>query len=46
MVAEGVSLLSTKQSEWSAKIRKEGIESVSKELTSLAAQPIRLEGSK
>ncbi len=46
MVAEGVSLLSTKQSEWSAKIRKDGIDSVSKELTSLAAQPIRLEGSK
>lgn len=46
MVAEGVSLLSTKQSEWNGKIRKEGISSVSKELTSLAKQPIRLEGSK
>ena len=46
MVAEGVSLLSTKQSEWNGKIRKEGIRSVSKELTSLAKQPIRLEGSK
>ncbi len=46
MVAEGVSLLSTKQSEWNGKIRKEGISSVSKELVSLAQQPIRLEGSK
>ena len=46
MVAEGVSLLSTKQSEWNGKIRKEGIGSVSKELASLAKQPIRLEGSK
>ncbi|CED72345.1 toluene tolerance protein [Aliivibrio wodanis] len=46
MVAEGVSLLSTKQSEWNGKIRKEGISSVSKELTTLAKQAIRLEGSK
>lgn len=46
MVAEGVSLLSSKQSEWNGKIRKEGISSVSKELASLAKQPIRLEGSK
>lgn len=46
MVAEGVSLLSTKQSEWNGKIRKEGISSVSSELRSLAKQPIRLEGNK
>ena len=46
MVAEGVSLLSTKQSEWNGRIRKEGISSVSKELASLAKQSIRLEGSK
>ena len=46
MVAEGVSLLSTKQSEWNGKIRKEGISLVSKELSNLAKQPIRLEGSK
>ncbi|ACH66751.1 phospholipid-binding protein MlaC [Aliivibrio fischeri] len=46
MVAEGVSLLSTKQSEWNGKIRKEGISSVSAELRSLAKQPIRLEGNK
>ncbi|MUJ19304.1 phospholipid-binding protein MlaC [Aliivibrio fischeri] len=46
MVAEGVSLLSTKQSEWNGKIRKEGISSVSAELRFLAKQPIRLEGNK
>lgn len=46
MVAEGVSLLSTKQSEWNSKIRTEGIEAVSKELHRLALNPIRLEGAK
>lgn len=46
MVAEGVSLLSTKQSEWNSKIRKEGIDAVSKELHRLALNPIRLEGDK
>ncbi len=43
MIAEGVSLLSSKQSEWSAKLRQDGILSVAKELESLAAQPIRFE---
>lgn len=43
MIAEGISLLSSKQSEWNGKIRQEGILSVAKELESLAAQPIRFE---
>ncbi len=43
MIAEGVSLLSSKQSEWSGKLRQDGILSVAKELESLAAQPIRFE---
>ncbi|SDH30959.1 phospholipid transport system substrate-binding protein [Vibrio xiamenensis] len=43
MIAEGVSLLSSKQSEWSSKLRQDGILSVAKELESLAAQPIRFE---
>lgn len=43
MVAEGISLLSSKQSEWNGKIRQEGILSVAKELESLAQQPIRFE---
>ncbi|WP_390232896.1 ABC transporter substrate-binding protein [Vibrio sp. F74] len=44
IVAEGVSLLSSKQSEWGSKIRKEGIPSVSQELMVLSARPIRFEG--
>lgn len=40
MVAEGISLLSSKRSEWEGKIRQEGIVNVAKELESLAKQPI------
>ncbi|MEZ8103139.1 phospholipid-binding protein MlaC [Vibrio bivalvicida] len=43
MIAEGISLLSSKQSEWSAKLRQEGILSVAQELEGLAKQPIRIE---
>ncbi len=46
MIAEGISMLSSKQSEWNGKIRKDGIPAVSKELNRLAAQPIRFEGEK
>lgn len=45
MIAEGISLLSSKQSEWSSKIRTDGIMSVAKELQILAEQPIRFEGN-
>ena len=43
MIAEGISLLSSKQSEWSGKLRQEGILSVAKQFDDLAAQPIRFE---
>ncbi|MFA0414393.1 ABC transporter substrate-binding protein [Vibrio renipiscarius] len=43
MIAEGISLLSSKQSEWNSKLRQDGILSVAKELDTLAAQPIRFE---
>ncbi|EJO9868000.1 TPA: ABC transporter substrate-binding protein [Vibrio vulnificus] len=43
MVAEGVSLLSSKQSEWNGKIRQDGILAVANELEALAKQPIRFE---
>ncbi|MFB9216755.1 phospholipid-binding protein MlaC [Vibrio sinaloensis] len=43
MIAEGISLLSSKQSEWSGKLRQEGILAVAKELEQLAQQPIRFE---
>lgn len=46
MIAEGISLLSSKQSEWSGKIRQEGILAVAKELEQLANQPIRFESQK
>lgn len=43
MIAEGISLLSSKQSEWNGKLRQEGILTVAKELEGLAQQPIRFE---
>ena len=43
MIAEGISLLSSKQSEWSSKLRQEGILAVANDLEQLAKQPIRLE---
>ncbi|OLQ85268.1 toluene tolerance protein [Vibrio ponticus] len=43
MIAEGISLLSSKQSEWNGKLRQEGILAVAKDLENLAAQPIRFE---
>ncbi|NMT03767.1 toluene tolerance protein, partial [Vibrio parahaemolyticus] len=46
MIAEGISLLSSKQSEWNSKIRQEGILSVAKDLEKLAAEPIRFEAKK
>lgn len=44
MIAEGISLLSSKQSEWNGQIRNEGIPYVAKELSRLSRQPIRIEG--
>ncbi|CAH1525190.1 intermembrane phospholipid transport system -periplasmic binding protein [Vibrio owensii] len=46
MVAEGISLLSSKQSEWNTQIRQDGILAVAKDLEKLAAQPIRFEAAK
>ncbi|NOH97111.1 phospholipid-binding protein MlaC [Vibrio sp. 99-70-13A1] len=46
MIAEGISLLSSKQSEWNSKIRQQGIVSVAEDLDRLAKQPIRFEGVK
>ncbi len=46
MVAEGISLLSSKQSEWNSKIRQDGIPAVTKELAQLAQKDIVFEGKK
>ena len=43
MVAEGISLLSSKQAEWNSTIRQKGILVAAKDLEKLAAQPIRFE---
>ncbi len=43
MIAEGISLLSSKQSEWNGKLRQEGISAVAKDLKELAAKPIQFE---
>ncbi|WP_299019275.1 phospholipid-binding protein MlaC [uncultured Photobacterium sp.] len=43
MVAEGVSMISTKQSEWSGQLRTDGVEAVTVNLKELAAKPIRRE---
>ena len=43
MIAEGISLLSSKQSEWSTKLRQEGIAAVADELDTLSKQAIRFE---
>lgn len=43
MIAEGISLLSSKQSEWNGKLRQDGVLAVAADLERLAAQPIRFE---
>ncbi len=43
MVAEGVSMISTKQSEWSGELRTKGIDVVTQNLRDLAAKPIQIE---
>ncbi|PQJ67952.1 phospholipid-binding protein MlaC [Photobacterium angustum] len=43
MVAEGVSMISTKQSEWSGELRTKGIDAVTQNLRDLAAKPIQIE---
>lgn len=43
IIAEGISFLTSKQSEWNGKIRQDGILAVAKELQDLSKQPIRFE---
>ncbi|CAH0532507.1 Intermembrane phospholipid transport system binding protein MlaC [Vibrio stylophorae] len=44
MVAEGISMVQTKQSEWRDPLKNKGIEAVTQELQRLGRQPIRLDG--
>lgn len=43
MVAEGVSMIATKQSEWSGQLRTKGVDAVTANIRELAAKPIRRE---
>lgn len=43
MIAEGVSMISTKQSEWSAILRQNGINALTTQLNNLAKAPIKIE---
>ena len=42
MVAEGISMITTKQNEWSDILRKKGIDGLTEQLKSYANQPITL----
>ncbi len=46
MIAEGISMLSSKRSEWSGKINNDGILAVANELKDLSQQPITIEKKK
>jgi len=43
MIAEGVSMITTKQNEWASTLRQTGIEGLTKQLQAAAAQPITLD---
>jgi phospholipid transport system substrate-binding protein len=43
MIAEGVSMISTKQNEWASILRQQGIDGLTKQLLSAAEQPITLD---
>ncbi|MCW2475525.1 MULTISPECIES: phospholipid-binding protein MlaC [unclassified Symbiopectobacterium] len=43
MIAEGVSMITTKQNEWAAILRQQGVDGLTKQLEASARQPITLE---
>ncbi|WNN44806.1 MULTISPECIES: phospholipid-binding protein MlaC [Winslowiella] len=46
MIAEGISMITTKQNEWSDTLRQKGIDGLTEQLKSFAAQPIKLDQQK
>ncbi len=46
MIAEGISMITTKQNEWSDILRTKGIDGLTAQLNSISAQPITLEQKK
>lgn len=43
MIAEGVSMISTKQNEWASILRQKGVDGLTQQLLSAAKQPITLD---
>jgi phospholipid transport system substrate-binding protein len=43
MLAEGVSMITTKQNEWSDLLRQKGIDGLTEQLKSISRQPITLD---
>ena len=46
MIAEGVSMITTKQNEWSDLLRQKGIDGLTEELKAIARHPITLDTQK
>jgi len=46
MIAEGVSMITTKQSEWSDLLRTKGVDGLTAQLKSISSQPITLDEKK
>ena len=46
MIAEGVSMITTKQNEWADILRQQGVDGLTARLKSAAAQPITLDQQK
>ena len=43
MIAEGVSMISTKQNEWASILRQKGVDGLTQQLLAAAKQPITLD---
>ena len=43
MIAEGVSMITTKQNEWAALLREKGVDGLTQQLITSAKQPITLD---
>lgn len=43
MIAEGISMITTKQNEWAETLRRDGVDGLTAQLSSLSKQPIKLD---
>lgn len=46
MIAEGISMITTKQNEWAETLRRDGVDGLTKQLIAAANQPIKLDDKK